>query len=667
VADSRADASIGSHTLPEQFHQLPQQNSICRDALTGLPVQIADGRGSPLLSPDNVALGGGGACGVSFVICSHNGASRIADTLSHLAALRIEGGLSAEVIVVDNASDDGSAQVALQSWPQNCPIPLRVIEESRLGLSYARARGFDEAIYELITFVDDDNWLSPDWLSTVVEVMSEHPEVGACFSAAQAATEAEPPWWFERFKSLFAIGPGLGDPADLTENPGLLWGAGLTVRKSAWRKINGRGFNFLLSDRQGEALTDGGDTELCCALRLAGWRLRFDPRLKLRHFLPRERVRWDNLRARHRGGGLSSVGLDPYYFVWRRRKGSFGARYMDWARTNWKWQAGAEATRLLTRWLPGLLLWPLRSVEGKESVLGAEYSVARLKKLCQMRGEYDQTVRNIGLQWNGAVSGKRTLSSAAEKHAPVPPIISWTVGGARNLLRSLNFRGNFPDAAQFLDVIENFVTDPYRTPQWFEERYATGPDFWNYTGDPAERARHLLALEILNDLRQGGRFRSVLEIGCAEGLFTAMVAPYCESLLALDFAPAALERARRRCARWPAVQFQQWDLRSDPVPAGFDLILAMDILYCFRRPSALRTAADKIVAAMRPGDYLLAGDTRESELFEKTWWGRRFCRGGKWVVETVRLNPALEVCRQAVNDTHVFGLFRKRQVRGPST
>lgn len=247
-----------------------------------------------------------------------------------------------------------------------------------------------------------------------------------------------------------------------------------------------------------------------------------------------------------------------------------------------------------------------------------------------------------------------------------PAIVRRAMDGGRGLLKSLSFRDHFPYAAALLDVLDNFVTDPYRTPHWFEERYAGGSDFWNYTGDPTERARHRLALEILDELRQGKLFERVLEIGCAEGLFTEMVAPRCKSLLALDFSPTALERARQRCAGGGVVQFQRWDLRSELVPAGFDLILAMDILYCFRRPSALRSAREKIVKAMRPGDYLLVGDTRESLLFENTWWGKRFRRGGKWVVRTVEENPALETVRQAVNETHMFGIFRKPEQPAPA-
>jgi glycosyltransferase involved in cell wall biosynthesis len=319
--------------------------------------------------------------------------------MAHLAAQRITGEMRGEVILVDNGSTDDTAQRAMACWPPACPIPLHIVYEPRLGLSYARERGLSEARYELVSFVDDDNWVSPQWVETAAKVMSEHPRAGACGGFAREVCEVDPPWWFEAFKTRFAVGPDRTQPADVTELPSGLWGAGLTIRKSAWLEVRRRGFDFLLPGRQGAELTEGEDTELCYALRLAGWRLQFDPRLKMHHFLPKERVQWSHLRARHRAGGISSVGLDPYRFAWRYARQPAWMRRWGRARANWKWQAGRELVWLVARWPLGVLLWPLRGVEGRESVLGAEYSVARLKKLCQMRAEYDLSLRQIDLQW----------------------------------------------------------------------------------------------------------------------------------------------------------------------------------------------------------------------------------------------------------------------------
>ena len=49
--------------------------------------------------------------GVSLVICTHNGAARLPQTLAHLAAQKNTDGLTWEVIVVDNGADAWSSSL----------------------------------------------------------------------------------------------------------------------------------------------------------------------------------------------------------------------------------------------------------------------------------------------------------------------------------------------------------------------------------------------------------------------------------------------------------------------------------------------------------------------------------------------------------------------------
>src|SRR3954465_11660493 len=110
----------------------------------------------------------------------------------------------------------------------------------------------------------------------------------------------------------FACGEQAGSAQDVTETRGYLWGAGLVLRASAWREIEASGFRFFNGDRSGRALSSGGDTELCAALALAGWRLHYEPGLRLRHFMPEGRLN----RAYHerllQGFGEASIVLEVY-------------------------------------------------------------------------------------------------------------------------------------------------------------------------------------------------------------------------------------------------------------------------------------------------------------------------------------------------------------------
>ncbi len=328
--------------------------------------------------------------GVSVVVCCHNSAQRLPQTLAHLAAQQVQGGLQWEVIVVDNNSADETSQVALTRWPSDAPAPLRVVPEPKLGLSHARYRGYTEANYECISFLDDDNWASPEWVQLTSELMGQYPVIGACGGFNEAVCEVSPPWWFERYKKFYAIGPQGQEAGEITWTRGFLWGAGLTIRKSAWQQLVGKGFRSVLVDRQGASLSSGGDSEFCFALRLADWRLWYEPSLNLRHFLPANRLEWSYLRRLCRGLGASSVGHDPYLWALRRGPKNFRER----VRQTWQWQT-LKVLKMLLWHHRKLLLSFCYPLEGDSDILTIESQIGRLCGLVGKRKAYDSIIQEI--------------------------------------------------------------------------------------------------------------------------------------------------------------------------------------------------------------------------------------------------------------------------------
>jgi len=269
--------------------------------------------------------------GISVIACCHNAARRLTPTLQHLAAQEVSEDIPWEVLVIDNASSDGTAELARSLWPADHRMPLRVIPESRLGLSYARAAGLAEARYEYISFVDDDNWVCPKWIETVVQILDPDSQVGACMGAVEAVFEAEAPSWFERYQHHFAAGNW--GPAPKYTAFMEIWGAGLSLRQTAWQELRSAGFSSCLIDRRGNQLSCGGDIEICAALTLLGWKLWYDPRLELQHFMPSGRLNWSYLRRLWRGHGQASMVLDWYLLAFSGNTTEFQERVTrGWAR-----------------------------------------------------------------------------------------------------------------------------------------------------------------------------------------------------------------------------------------------------------------------------------------------------------------------------------------------
>lgn len=89
-----------------------------------------------------------------------------------------------EVIVIDDGSTDASAERI-----QVSDARIRLIHQQNAGASAARNRGAEEAVNELIAFLDaDDMWL-PDHLETLCAAAKAHPHAVAYFSRAVEARQ----------------------------------------------------------------------------------------------------------------------------------------------------------------------------------------------------------------------------------------------------------------------------------------------------------------------------------------------------------------------------------------------------------------------------------------------------------------------------------------------
>jgi len=327
--------------------------------------------------------------GVSVVICSHNGERLLPSTLAHLKNQQVKGDLKWEVLVIDNASTDKTALVARQCWGDHGPAPMRVVHEARLGLCYARERAFEEAQYEVVSFIDDDNWVTPEWVTTVCKCMSMDSQLGAVGSANTAVAEVAFPEWFSRYSSYYAA---WDFPEVATIAPSFLVGAGMTIRKSVWQWLRHNGFHPRLTDRLGTRLTSSGDVELGCAIRLAGWKIRVEPQLELEHYMTAHRLRWDYLRRLIRGVGESHVVLDSYLRVAQCQHPSL----LNRLRQCWWVRLATETAQLVSSQSSAKLVGCLfRDIEGDDDVAEIEFRMGRLLGLLRLRSKYGQLRRDI--------------------------------------------------------------------------------------------------------------------------------------------------------------------------------------------------------------------------------------------------------------------------------
>jgi len=242
--------------------------------------------------------------GVSVIICCFNSSNRIGKTLEYLSKQKELSNIKWEIIIVDNNSTDNTSIVAKKTWDELNKVEseLRVVVEKKTGLNFAREKGISISNYNYVIFCDDDNWLNENYIFKTFQFLNENDEYAVVGGNGVERTEIEPPVWFEKFKSMYAIGcRNNGEVKNV-------YGAGMGIKKKLLKS-----FKPLISDRKGKSLISGGDSEICHFLTAKGYKIQQLCDNQFFHFIPKERLTLRYLQRLAEGRGKSKAMLDVLY------------------------------------------------------------------------------------------------------------------------------------------------------------------------------------------------------------------------------------------------------------------------------------------------------------------------------------------------------------------
>ena len=136
---------------------------------------------------------------------------------------------------------------------------------------------------------------------------------------------------------------------------------------------------------------------------------------------------------------------------------------------------------------------------------------------------------------------------------------------------------------------------------YFEDLYAHSTDPWDFETSDYEQRKYERTLESLGERR----FRRAFEAGSSIGVFTVMLAPRCEELLAVDTSEKAVEIASERLAEQSHVRVERRTLPEEMPDGPFDLIVASEVLYYWPREVMLE-ALRRFEGILAPGGVLVA-------------------------------------------------------------
>lgn len=135
----------------------------------------------------------------------------------------------------------------------------------------------------------------------------------------------------------------------------------------------------------------------------------------------------------------------------------------------------------------------------------------------------------------------------------------------------------------------------------FEALFAADPDPWDFETSPYEREKRAHTIAALD----GRRFRKGLEIGCATGVLTKVLANICDQIVGIDLSERALSIARDRLRGFPHLDLRQGEIPRDWPVGTFDLIVLSEVLY-FLDEQEIGEMSARADRSLVPGGVILA-------------------------------------------------------------
>ena len=226
---------------------------------------------------------------LSVIICTRNRAALLKSAIESVVDQDVSRD-EFELVIVDNASSDDTAEVARGFQDR---VRLRYVREERIGLCLARNTGWRSAVGRYIVFFDDDAIARPGWLTAVKAGFERGgSSVGVVGGRVDPIWQASRPDWLadEVASSLTIVHWGSEKTIPDIQREWLV-GANMALPKSVLSEIGG--FHPWL-DRVGNNLLSSGDVFLQKQVMLEGYSCLYVPEMAIGHLVPASRLnqRW---------------------------------------------------------------------------------------------------------------------------------------------------------------------------------------------------------------------------------------------------------------------------------------------------------------------------------------------------------------------------------------
>lgn len=239
---------------------------------------------------------------LSIIICTYNRDKFLYDALYHIAVNDFPND-QYEIVLVNNNSTDHTENEC-QRFENDFPaINFRYFVELKQGLSHARNRGIEEAKGDVLIFLDDDSFVSVDYLRNLQRNLTKYPNAMAFGGKISPLFETGiTPKWLCKWTYSWVSAIDMGNEVKEFEGNTYPIGANMGFKKSCIEKCGI--FNPELG-RSKKNLMAGEEKDLFNRVKENNMPILYFPDIEVQHVIPPQRTTQEYIVRMGLGIGMS--------------------------------------------------------------------------------------------------------------------------------------------------------------------------------------------------------------------------------------------------------------------------------------------------------------------------------------------------------------------------
>lgn len=259
-----------------------------------------------------------------------------------------------EIVLVDNNSPGNTKEITEQFIADNPDLDVTYHLETNQGLSYGRNRGISEGKGKYITFIDDDAFLSEDYLEKIYQYFEEDESVAAIGSKILLHYEDIIPKWENKYLNSLLGWFDQGDEHKEFPKNDYPRGSNMSFRMDVFEKVGD--FNVELG-RKGNNLAGSEEKDMFKRIYAhPNIRVIYVPDAVVYHCVPIERTTTEFIKKQALGTGRServrvkNIGVGATIKRWFIEWFKWGASFILWFVYLFKGQAAKGNMIVRFRW-----------------------------------------------------------------------------------------------------------------------------------------------------------------------------------------------------------------------------------------------------------------------------------------------------------------------------